>query len=86
MLRYQFTRPVAKEIERLPKEIQRQVFADILDVCQFSHPLQSRNVIKLKGGYDADTYRLRSGDYRIIFRFAAGEIIIASARHRQKGY
>jgi mRNA-degrading endonuclease RelE of RelBE toxin-antitoxin system len=86
MFGYQFTHRAAKEVAKLPKDIQKQVFADIEAVCENNHPLQSRNVLKLKGGYDADTFRLRSGNYRIIFRFISGMILIDSVRNRQKGY
>ena len=86
MFRYQFTNKAAKEIKKLPKEIQRQIFEDILFVCKTDYPLQSRNVLKLKGSYNDDTFRLRSGSYRIIFRIISGVIVIDSVRNRQQGY
>lgn len=86
MFSYQFAQQAAKEIKRLPKNIQRQVFADILAVCKLRHPLQSKNVLKLRGDYDTVTFRLRSGNYRIIFRVINESLVIRSIRHRQKGY
>ncbi|HOI97199.1 MAG TPA: type II toxin-antitoxin system RelE/ParE family toxin [Candidatus Pacearchaeota archaeon] len=86
MFNYQFTRRAVKEIKSLPKEIQKQVFADIEEVCRSKYPLRSPNVLKLHGAYDADTFRLRSGSYRIIFRIINSSLVIDGVRHRQKGY
>jgi len=86
MFGYQFTRCAAKEIAGLPKEIQKQIFADIEEICKLKYPLRSPNVLKLHGAYDADTFRLRSGSYRIIFRIIGSALAIDSVRHRQKGY
>lgn len=86
MFDYQFTRNAAKEISRLPKKIQKQIFEDILEICRTNYPLQSRNVLKLHGSYTDNTFRLRSGSYRIIFRIILGKIIIDSVRNRQEGY
>ena len=86
MLEYKFTKKATKEMRMLPKNIQRKVFSDIEIVCYFDHPLQSRDVLKLKGAYEVSTFRFRSGNYRIIFRFANNIILIGSVRHRQRGY
>lgn len=86
MFEYYFTPNASKEIGRLPTKYRKQVFDDIEKLCEFSHPMQSRNVLKLHGEYDKPTFRMRSGDYRIIFRIQEKLIIIGSVRNRQKGY
>ena len=85
MFAYYFTPAAEKEIGGLPKRFQRQIFDAVEAVCRFSHPLKSTRVIKLKG-YAAPTYRLRSGDYRIIFRILNDALVIGSVRNRQEGY
>lgn len=85
MLPYYFTASAEKEIGRLPKKFQRQVFQDIESMCALAHPSKHSDVLKLKG-YNIPTYRLRSGEYRVVFRVIEHAIIIQSVRNRQAGY
>ena len=85
MFAYSFTASAAKDIKRLPREFQRQVFDAIEAMCKLDHPRMSRNVLKLEG-YKVPTYRLRTGEYRVIFRAAGKTLLIGSVRNRQAGY
>jgi len=85
MYSYVFTATGKKSIKRLDKKFQRQIFDDIEEICELPHPTQSPNVIKLEGRYDADTYRLRSGEYRAIFRIADHLLIIDKVFNKQAG-
>lgn len=85
MFEYYFTSGAKRDIKRLPKRFQRQVFDAIEAACSLEHPLKSRNVRKLEG-YGIPTYRIRSGDYRIIFRITRQMFIVAEIRNRQAGY
>jgi mRNA-degrading endonuclease RelE of RelBE toxin-antitoxin system len=86
MFNYKFTSSAEKKIRKIPKRFQKQIFNDLESICPFSHPLQSVKVLKLKGNYNEPTYRLRSGDYRVIFRIENKILFIASVHHRQEGY
>jgi len=85
MFDYYFTASAGKDIKRLPKKVQRQVFESIETTCELVHPLKSAHVRKLEG-YNIPTYRLRSGDYRIIFRIEEKMLVIGEIRNRQAGY
>jgi len=85
MYSYVLTAAGKKEVKRLDKQFQRQVFNDIEEICKLRHPSESPNVLKLKGKYDADTYRLRSGEYRVIFRVISRVLIIDKVFNRQAG-
>ena len=85
MFDYYFAPRAVKEVKRLPKRFQRQGFDAIEDVCKLSHPLKSLRVLKLEG-FAVPTYRLRSGDYRIIFRVSEKKLLVGEIRNRQKGY
>lgn len=61
--------------------IKNLVFTDILAVKQLS---EINNLKKLKGEYNA--YRIRIGDYRIVFFVEEDTITFARVLHRRKFY
>ena len=86
-MEYFFLKSAVKEVRKLPREIQKKLFDELDYLSQFSHPLQYREVLKLKGNYDLPTYRLRVGrNYRAIFRVINQNIVISRVFHRQEGY
>lgn len=85
MLKYSFHPTAEKELSRLPIKIQEQITVKLKELCQFSHPLQYRKVIKLKGGR-FEQFRMRVGDYRIKFILRNSIIKIIHVQHRQVGY
>ena len=74
-----------KELARLPLADQRRVLGNLNAICQLPHPLRSRHVIKL-AGYREPIYRLRVGDWRVIFLIRERALYILSVRPRQRGY
>jgi len=85
MLSYSFHPAAEKELVRLPVKIQRQVINGINYLCQFSHPLQCRKVIKIQGK-ENDFFRMRIGNYRVKFLLENSIIKITHVQHRQAGY
>ncbi|KKW27318.1 MAG: hypothetical protein UY70_C0016G0002 [Candidatus Kaiserbacteria bacterium GW2011_GWB1_52_6] len=85
MYSYVFNAAGKKGLRRLDKQFQRQVLDDIEEICKLRHPKDSQNVKKLEGGHDADTYRLRSGDYRVVFRIDTSLLRIVSVFNKQAG-
>ncbi|MCX6640857.1 MAG: type II toxin-antitoxin system RelE/ParE family toxin [bacterium] len=78
-----FKPSVHKDLRKLPKNIVGQVFAQIEDLRL--NPLPS-NSIKLEGA--ERIYRIRIGDYRLIYQVdnSAKEITVHYIRHRSEVY
>ncbi|MCS3918051.1 type II toxin-antitoxin system RelE/ParE family toxin [Fervidibacter sacchari] len=54
-----------KELERIPKRM-RQRIVDAIEVLKFN-PFWGKDILKLRGDL-AGRYRLRVGEYRVIYR------------------
>ena len=63
-------RSAAKELERLPDKIRRQVVSGIASLAVQPRPAGCE---KLTG---EDLYRIRQGDYRIVYSIADAELIV----------
>jgi len=76
-------KPVQKQLDSLPK-IQRD--RAIVAVRSLTNEPRPTGVKKLKG-YD-ETYRIRFGDYRVIYKVQDKELIILllSVSHRKDAY
>jgi mRNA interferase RelE/StbE len=85
MFSYYFHPKAVKELNRLPLKTQKIVVSKIRLITNLEYPLLSKQVIKLEG-YSNPTYRLRIGDYRIIFQLRENSLYVISIHHRQKGY
>jgi mRNA interferase RelE/StbE len=77
------TRRAAKDLAALPKAVVRRVDAKILNLAHAPRPAEA---VKLKGA-DA-LYRLRVGDYRIIYEVKDDVVVIVIVRvgHRREVY
>ena len=78
-----FLLPAAsKELEKLPKK-EKLLIKDLLKTLKNPFSTSSR---KMKG--DDNSFRIRSGDYRIIFKLYPEELIVLVIRiaHRKKVY
>lgn len=71
-----------KELERLPKEMYDRILAAILDLEQNPRPPGSK---KLSG---REGWRIREGDYRVIYEIddAARTVTVLRVRHRRDVY
>lgn len=78
-----FARSARRELQRLPQNVSRRVFAKIEALAD--EPRPGGNV-KLRGS--RDLWRIRSGDYRVIYRVDDDEQIvdIVAVRHRSDAY
>lgn len=66
-----YARSVAKDISMIPHQTMMRIF-DKIEALASEEP--GLDIKKLKG-YSEDTYRLRVGDYRVIYR-KKGDILI----------
>ena len=69
-----------QNLEKLENSIARRI---IKKVEELSENLFSKDIKKLKGGND---FRLRVGDYRVIFSIEQNTIQILKVGHRKKIY
>ena len=81
--RIEIKRSAAKEIAALPEREQRRVVRAIEGLAAEPRPAGGR---KLVGGQEA--YRLRIGDYRIVYRIADRvlTVFVVRVRHRRGVY
>jgi mRNA interferase RelE/StbE len=77
------TRRAAKDLTALPKAVVRRIDAKILSLAHAPRPTEA---VKLKGA-DA-LYRLRVGDYRIVYEVQDDVVVIVIVRvgHRREVY
>jgi len=78
-----FTKTFNKSFLKLEKKTQKQVKSAI---ANFLSNANASDVIKLKG--HKDSYRIRSGDYRIIFNQYDSKLLILflEVKHRKEVY
>jgi mRNA interferase RelE/StbE len=78
-----FAQSARKELQRLPREVAQRILARINQLRTNPRPAGS---IKLTGS--KDLWRVRSGDYRVIYRADDGALLveIMVVRHRRDAY
>lgn len=74
-----------REYKHLPRDVQKRV-NELLDdedfrADPFNHRFNTRKVQEPFTGY-----RLRLGDYRVLFEFEGGTILVYRIRHRKDAY
>lgn len=69
-----------KELKKLDSSIQRRI---IKSLEEFSQNPANKDIRKLKG---IDGFRLRIGDYRVIFLIDGDDILISKVGHRKHIY
>jgi mRNA interferase RelE/StbE len=77
------TRRAAKDLAALPRAMARRIDEEILSLAEVPRPAEA---VKLKGA-DA-LYRVRVGDYRIVYEVQDDVVVIVIARvgHRREVY
>ena len=76
----QFKPRAVRDIERLPSRIQAQVLARIEDMSN-----DLKGDVKRLTNFTPE-YRLRVGDYRVLFEVKKKAIVIFRIRHRREVY
>lgn len=75
-----YTKSAKRELQRLPKDVQRRIVAAAHRLASTGHG----DVVKLSGMDPA--YRLRVGTYRVLFDYEEDIIVIKVIRHRRESY
>ncbi|MUG91205.1 type II toxin-antitoxin system RelE/ParE family toxin [Scytonema sp. UIC 10036] len=78
-----FSRKATKQLNKLPSDIKERIEAKILELADNPRP---NGVIKLKNRENG--YRLRVGDYRILYDIYDGVLVITVVKvgHRKEVY
>ncbi|MEA5512285.1 type II toxin-antitoxin system RelE/ParE family toxin [Crocosphaera sp. UHCC 0190] len=76
-------KPVQKQLDELPQKQRKRMIADIRLLADTPRP----NGVKKLKGYD-NSYRIRIGNYRVIYRIQDKEmlILVLSCIHRKDAY
>lgn len=74
-----------KELAALPRKVQRQVDRKIMTLAEHPRP---RGCKQLEGKKNRGIWRVRSGDYRIIYKIKQKRLVvlIIMIRHRKDVY
>jgi mRNA interferase RelE/StbE len=82
------TRRAQKEIEKLGHEAQDRVLDAIDDLMEDPTPVGSRLLRGDLFGDELDYYRIRVGDYRVIYTLQDEEVdvLVVRVRHRRDAY
>lgn len=76
-----------KQLNNLEKEIQNRIKEKLRVLKKDPYKSGSKvDIKKLTGSYNPKLYRLRIGDYRIIYALTNNEIKITEIIRRSKGY
>ena len=81
MLKPAIKRRVLKDLRSLPKDVRGRAALSILELSMSPSP---QGVEKLKG-YER-LYRIRVGDYRIVYEITEEDVIIVAVSHRKDVY
>lgn len=85
MANYQllYKKPAAKDIQKLPKQVQKRLKAKLEWFIEQDEPLQFASVLTKPS--DAQ-YRFRVGSYRVLFDVEGNNIVILYVQHRREVY
>jgi mRNA interferase RelE/StbE len=81
--RIEWKKSAYKELQKLPRQIIAKVVAAVADLSSNPHPTGSK---KLTGS--EHSYRIRIGDYRVVYEIIENKLMIeiVRARHRKDVY
>jgi len=68
------TQSAVDDLNDVPEGSRKRILSDISDLS--SNPLPSGTHIKKLKGFRPPLYRLRSGNYRVLYRLQGGTIVI----------
>jgi len=83
MTGYSFTKHADRQLQRLAPDLQRRIILKIKDYIATGDPLHFADAIEGQAG---KVYRFRVGDYRVIFDWQDGHILVTRVGHRSRVY
>jgi mRNA interferase RelE/StbE len=76
----EFTKSAKKELANLPENIRQQIGKRIRELSEEPFPAQCKKL------FSQDAFRVRSGDYRIIYNVNSNRVIILAIGNRKDIY
>ena len=85
MFRVDFTPAAARDLKRLDPYVRSQLLRAATILTEAPQPSSSGR-IKLLVGLQPAHFRLRVGDYRIIYRIESNQVLVVRVAHRREAY
>jgi mRNA interferase RelE/StbE len=85
VFRVEFTHVAARDLKRLDPYVRSQLLRAATVLAEAPFPSSSGR-IKLLVGLQPTHFRLRVGDYRIIYRIEGNHVLIVRVAHRREAY
>ena len=83
MITYSFTNHAERQLRKFPIEMQRRLIQKIIHYIDTGNPLHFADHIE---GERGKVYRFRVGDYRMIFDWENGHILVTKVSLRSRAY
>jgi len=80
---YGFTKHADRQLRKLPIDTQRRIIKKIKHYISTGDPLHFADAIE---GEKTKVYRFRIGDYRVIFDWEDGHILVTKVSMRSQAY
>lgn len=84
MTQVTYSPTAAKQLRKLPRQSAQAVRDKLLQLAEDPQSMQAQ--VKALQGSDSKLYRLRIGDYRVIFGRERDTIVVAVVAHRREVY
>jgi mRNA interferase RelE/StbE len=83
LYRVEWKRSAVKELRALPKEVVEKILKAVEELSTNPYPVSVRKLVGVE-----HTYRIREGDYRVIYTVTASALVIEVVRvgHRKDIY
>ena len=73
-----------EELERVDKEVEKQIESKLREL--YRTPFEQHAPLALKGAQFKGLYKLRVGDWRLIYKIGRGERLFITLGHRSEVY
>jgi mRNA interferase RelE/StbE len=78
----QITQSAVEDLDSVPNDLRKNILTDIKNLS--SNPFPSGSHIKKLKGFKPPLYRLRSGDFRVLYRIGSHSITIMRVINRKE--
>lgn len=82
-MRYFFKPRAARQLKKLPRDVQRRIIRKLDFYCTQDDPLEFADPLMRS---ELGSYRFRIGDYRIVFDLSGDGMIVVLVGHRRDIY
>ena len=73
-----------EELERVDKEVEKQIKSKLREL--YRTPFEQHAPLALKGAQFKGLYKLRVGDWRLIYKIGRGQLLFITLGHRSEVY